>query len=98
MRAQLGIALGIAQKLDDLLQLLLLLIGTGHVLERDLLAVRGDILDTGLAEAGHFIVDGAAAQAAHTGDQVHQQDEGHGRQHIGYAASRSRCRRRSHSW
>ena len=83
MRAQLGIALGIAQKLDDLLQLLLLLIGTGHVLERDLLAVRGDILDTGLAEAGHFIVDGAAAQAAHTGDQVHQQDEGHGRQHIG---------------
>ena len=79
--AQLGVFAGVAQELDDLLQLLLLLVGAGHVLERDLLTVVGDILNARLAEARHLVVDRAAS--AGTGDQVHQQDERHDRQHIG---------------
>ena len=82
MGTQLGVARGVAEELHNLLQFLLLLVGAGHVLEGDLLAVVGDVLDARLAEAGHLVVD-TAPGATGAGDEVHQQDEGHGSQHIG---------------
>ena len=83
MSAQFGVALRVAKELDDLLQFLLLLVRAGHVLERDLFAIGGDVLDAGLAEAGHFVVDRAARAAVHAGHDVHQQYERQEGQHVG---------------
>src|SRR5207247_10496859 len=52
--------LGLAQELDDLLQLLLGLVHPGHVLEGDLLLLRGQELGLGLAEG-----EGLVAPALH---------------------------------
>ena len=80
MGAEGGVLIGVTEELHDLLQLLLLLVGAGHITEGDLLIALGERADAGLAEVGHLIVDTTAAHAAH---EVHQQNEGQNRQHIG---------------
>ena len=82
VRAQRRVLLRIPQELDDLLQLLLLLIGARHILERDLLAARGQALGPRLAEARHLIV-GRPAAGGHPAHQVQQQDKAQHPQHIG---------------
>ena len=77
--AQSGEALGVPEKLHDLLQLLLLLVGARHIVEGDLLALVGQGAGAGVAEA---VGTGAAATAAggaltqeeHVGKPRHHQD------------------------
>ena len=64
--------LGVPEELHDLLQLLLLLIRTGHIVEGDLLRLVGQGAGAGVAEAGRA----GSAAAAPTGlapiHEVHQ--------------------------
>ena len=83
MSAQLQVFVGITEELHDLLQLLFFLVGAGHILEGDLLVALRDAADPRLAEVGHLVADAAVGPAVHAGHQVHQQNEGHHRQHIG---------------
>ena len=72
-RAHLGEALGVFQKLYDLPELFLFLVGAGHVVEGDLVAVGVGHAGPGLAEAHHALA--AAGLLAH--QEVPQRAEEH---------------------
>ena len=67
--------LGLAQELDDLLQLFLGLVHPGHVLEGDLLLLRGQELGLRLAE-GERLVPPALHLAHEEDPEADEQDEG----------------------
>ena len=69
--------LRLLQELDDLLQLFLGFVDAGHVLERDLLLLRGEQAGAALAEAQR-LVPAALHLAHHEDPERQQQDEGDG--------------------
>ena len=79
MRPQVQILLGLPEKLHDLPQLLLLLVGPGHILKRDLFLSRRT--DLGLSKPGQLVLRPGSA-AGHAVHEIHQQNEAQKRQHI----------------
>ena len=76
--AHLGEPLGLLQKVHDLLQLQLLLVGPRHVLEGDGVLPRGVLPSPGPAEVGHLLA--AALLPVH---EPHEQGHGPEQQHVG---------------
>ena len=79
MRPQIQILLGLPEKLHDLPQLLLLLVGPGHILKRDLFLSRRT--DLGLSKPGQLVLRPGSA-AGHAVHEIHQQNEAQKRQYI----------------
>ena len=79
MRPQVQILLGLPEELHDLPQLLLLLVGPGHILKRDLFLSRRT--DLGLSKPGQLVLRPGSA-AGHAVHEIHQQNEAQKRQHI----------------
>ncbi len=69
--------LGLAEELDDLLELFLGFVDAGDILERDLLLLHGEQAGTRLAE-GHGLIPAGLHLAHHEHEEAEQQQDGQG--------------------